>query len=231
MNNEILFFIAIVINFTGILIAYKLFGKTGLFSWVAIATVIANIEVTKCVNLFGLSVTLGNVIYGTSFLATDILSEVYTKKQAQKAVWIGFFSLIITTILMQISLQFVPNEFDQVNNALHSIFAVMPRICIASGVAYLISNMFDTISFDFIKKLLPQNKWLWVRNNGSTLTSQAIDTIVFTVSAFWGIYDTKTIIELCLTTYTIKVLISLLDTPFLYIAKNFNKKGSDINGE
>ena len=229
--NEILFFVTILISFTGILFTYKLFGKVGLFSWVAMATVIANIEVTKCVDMFGLSLTLGNVIYGTNFLATDILSELHTKKEAQKAVWIGFFSLTITTVLMQISLKFVPNDVDVVNDALHTVFSIMPRMCIASSLSYLFSNMLDTFTFEIIKKKLPANKWLWLRNNGSTLTSQLVDTVLFTFVAFIGVFDIATIIELCLTTYFAKILISLLDTPFLYIAKKFNKKGSDINGE
>ena len=100
--NEILFVITVLINFIGILLSYKLFKKVGLFIWVAMATIIANIEATKCVDIFGLSLTLGNVVYSTVFLATDILSEMYGGKEARKAVGIGFFSMLLFTILTQI---------------------------------------------------------------------------------------------------------------------------------
>lgn len=65
--NETLFFIAILLNFTGVIIAYRLFNKTGIYAWIALATVIANIEVIKCVDIFGLPLTLGNVTYGSIF--------------------------------------------------------------------------------------------------------------------------------------------------------------------
>ena len=71
--NEILFIVSILINFIGIIIAYKVFKKTGLFVWVAISTIIANIEATKCIDMFGISVTLGNVVYSTVFLLLLLL--------------------------------------------------------------------------------------------------------------------------------------------------------------
>ena len=73
--NESLFFISLIINFVGVLCSYKFFGKIGIFCWIAIATVIANVEVLKCVDIFNMALTLGNVTYGSVFLATDILNE------------------------------------------------------------------------------------------------------------------------------------------------------------
>ena len=215
--NEGLFFVTIIVNFTGILLAYKLFGKTGLFVWTAIASIITNIEVTKCVDMFGASVTLGNVIYSSTFLATDILSERHGGKDARTAVWIGFFSSITFTVIIQISMLFQPNEHDLVSGAMDSIFGLLPRLCVASLIAYLISNMLDTYLYDYIKRRCP--KHLWLRNNGSTLVSQFVDNIVFTAIAWIGIYDIATMVELGITSYLIKGAIALCDTPFLYIAK------------
>lgn len=119
---------------------FLIFGKAGLFVWIGFATVVANIEVTKSIDMFGLSVTLGNVIYGTIFLATDILSENYGGKEARKGVMIGFFTTVVFTIMSQINLLFIPNEQDFVSGAMETVFSIMPRICIASIVTYLISN-------------------------------------------------------------------------------------------
>lgn len=217
--NEILFIVTIIINFLGILLAYKLFKKTGLFVWVAISTIIANIEATKCVDMFGLSLTLGNVIYSTVFLATDILSEIFGGKEARNAVKIGFFSMLIFTILTQIDLLFIPNSEDLVDNAMHNIFSFMPRLCFASLFTYLISNTLDTYLYDIIKNKFPEDKFLWLRNNGSTMISQLVDSILFIFISYVGIYSWKLIINLSLVTYIIKFVVAILDTPFIYIAK------------
>ncbi|MCI8345117.1 MAG: queuosine precursor transporter [Clostridia bacterium] len=222
--NEILFIVSILINFIGIIIAYKVFKKTGLFVWVAISTIIANIEATKCIDMFGISVTLGNVVYSTVFLATDILSEIYGGQEARKAVKIGFFSMLIFTLLTQIDLLFIPNEQDIVNDSMHTIFSFMPRFCFASVVTYVVSNTLDTYLYDIIKNKLPEDKFLWVRNNGSTMISQLIDSILFTLIAFVGIYSWKVIINLTIVTYLVKLVVAVLDTPFIYIAKRIDTK-------
>lgn len=222
--NEILFIVSILINFIGIIIAYKVFGKTGLFVWVAISTIIANIEATKCIDMFGVSLTLGNVIYSTVFLATDILSEMYGGRESRKAVKIGFFSMLIFTFLTQIDLLFIPNEQDIVNDSMHTIFSFMPRFCFASVVTYVVSNTLDTYLYDIIKNKLPEDKFLWVRNNGSTMISQLIDSILFTLIAFVGIYSWKVVINLIIVTYIVKLIVAILDTPFIYIAKIIEKK-------
>jgi len=220
--NELLFFVTIIINFIGILLAYKLFNKVGLFAWIALATVIANIEVTKCVDMFGFSLTLGNVIYGSTFLATDMLSEFYGGKEARKGVLIGFFAMIAFTVMSQVNLLFAPNSQDFVSDAMKTIFSLTPRLCVASMAAYLVSNLVDTYSYDWIRKKFPNHMWL--RNNGSTMTSQLLDSFLFTFAAFYGVFDLTLLIELSLTTYTLKVLVAACDTPFLYIAKHIRER-------
>lgn len=215
--NELLFVVTLVVNFAGILLAYKFFGKAGLFVWIGFATVVANIEVAKCIDLFGLSLTLGNVTYGTIFLATDILSEKFGGKVARKGVLVGFFTMISFTLMTQLSLLFVPNAQDFVSESMKNIFSIMPRICVASMATYLISNMLDTYTFEFIKKKFP--KHLWFRNNGSTLTSQLVDSFLFTFLAFAGIFGLMEMVELSLTTYAVKVIIAICDTPLLYVAR------------
>lgn len=221
--NEVLFIVSILINFIGIILSYKMFNKIGLFVWVAIATIIANIEATKCVDMFGISVTLGNVIYSTIFLATDILSEMYSGSEARKAVKIGFFSMVTFTILTQIDLIFIPNSQDLVNNSMHTIFGFMPRLCFASIFTYIISNTLDTYLYEYIKNKFPQDKFLWLRNNGSTMISQLVDSILFTLIAFAEIYSWEVVINLVIVTYAVKVVVAILDTPFIYIAKRIEK--------
>ena len=218
--NEALFIITMAFNFVGILVAYKLFGKTGLFVWIGMATVITNLETPKTVDVIGLSVALGNVIYGSTFLCTDILSEQYGGKEARKGVALGFFTVIIFTILTQVTLLYIPNSSDFADDAMHTLFSLMPRICIGSIIAYAISNTLDTYTFDWIRKRIPSH--LWVRNCFSTLTSQLIDSFLFVFIAFAGLMPMQVLIELSLTTYAIKAIVAICDTPFIYIAKRID---------
>ena len=211
--NEILFFITLILNFSGILVAYKLFGKTGLYCWMVFATVLANLEVIKCVDIFSMSLTLGNVIYGTTFLVTDILGANYGIKDARKAVYLGFSAMVLFTIFTQVNLLYIPNAADFASPAMEVLFTLTPRICLGSMLAYLIANMLDTYLFHALHRFP-----LWVRNNGSTMVSQLVDTAIFNFIAFWGVFELDVLVELFVTTYTIKLLIAACDTPFVYLA-------------
>jgi len=219
MSNEFIWIIWIVINFLLILLCYKLFGKTGLFAWIAFGTVLANIQVTKTVELFGLTATLGNIMYGTLFLITDSLGEMYGKKDALKAVKIGFFTLLATVIIMKVALMFVPSIVDQGHDALEYTFGLIPRIAAASLTAYFISQFLDVHLFAKIREMYPSDKLLWLRNNGSTLVSQLVDTLIFVPIAFLGLFDLNTVLSIFITTYVFKVIVAVADTPFIYIMK------------
>lgn len=222
MSNEILWLIFALVNFSLITLSYKLFGKTGLFAWIAMGTILANIQVTKTIDFdfFGIHLvaTLGNIMYGTLFLVTDSLSEKYGIKDAKKAVYIGFFSLLATVIIMQFSIWFIPNIDDYANDSLITIFSVLPRIALASMSAYIVSQLFDVYMFQKIKTAT-NGKYLWIRNNGSTLLSQLIDTSIFVPIAFIGVYDANIVWSIYFTTYIIKVIVAALDTPFIYLIK------------
>jgi len=225
MINEILWIGILLISFLTVILAYKLFGKTGLYIWTAAAVIIANIQVMKTIQVFGLVTALGNVIYSSLFLATDILNENHTKKDAQKAVWIGFFVLIATTIIMQITLLFIPDESDFLSEHLTKIFSFLPRIALASLIAYLISQSHDVWFFAKLKKE-HKKKHLWIRNNLSTITSQILDNSIFTLIAFAGIFEWKIIAQIFLTSLLLKVIVATCDTPFIYLARKI--KGNHL---
>jgi len=206
-----------------VIISYKLFGKTGLFVWVAICVIIANIEVMKTVKVFGLVTALGNVIYSSIFLVTDILTENHSKKEAQKAIWIGFFVLISVTILMQITINFIPDESDFLSEHITKLFEFLPRIAVASLTAYLISQSFDVLLFANLKKR-HKRKLLWFRNNSSTITSQFIDTTIFTLIAFAGVFTWSIILQIFITSMIMKIVIAFCDTPFIYWARSLYDK-------
>ncbi len=215
----------LVLNFALIMGAFRLWGKVGLYVWVPISVIVANIQVTKNVTLFGLEATLGNIVYATGFLATDILSELYGKRDSYRAVGIGFFSLVAMTLLMQAALLFNPSSSDIAQMSLSTIFSLMPRIALASLVAYLVSNLHDVWAFDYWRRRRPGHHTLWVRNNLSTFVSQLIDTLIFVSIAFWGLYPTPVLVEIALSTYLLKWVVALFDTPFMYLARHWAEKG------
>ena len=230
MHNELIWFGSILANFLLITLGYKLFGKWGLIAWIPVSVIVANIQVVQTLDLFGLAATLGNVVYATSFLVTDILSENYGKQEARKAVWIGFFSLISMTVLMNIALLFHPLDGDdfavEIHGALTSIFSLMPRIAVASLAAYLLSQRHDVWAFHFWRKRFPRDGQLWLANNLSTMVSQLIDSAVFVLIAFLGVFEGKLLFEIFITTYFLKWIVAAADTPFVYWARAIHKKGS-----
>jgi len=225
--NEIYWIVLLLANFGLILLSYRFFGKMGLFIWVPIAGIVANIQVIQTIELFGFTATLGNIVYASSFLVTDILSENYGKKEANKAIWIGFFSLITMTILMNLALLFepTPEEFSLTTyESIKTIFSFMPRIVLASLVAYIVSQKHDIWAFHFWKKRFAAKKTLWIRNNLSTMVSQLLDSLIFTLIAFYGVFDSGVLTEIFVTTYLLKWIVAAADTPFIYVAGTMKSK-------
>lgn len=224
MFNEWFGLLFAIINFILVLAMYRLFGKTGLFVWIGFSTVMANLQVVKTIEMFGLTATLGNAMYGTAFLVTDILNEKYGKEEAKKAVWLGFFTLLSMTLIMQMVLMFKPHETDFAQESLSTLFSVLPRIAAGSLAAYLVSQFTDVYIFTYLKKKFPKDGQFWIRNNGSTMISQLSDTLVFTSIAFLGVFPLEEWIQIFITTYLLKFIVAVLDTPFGYIAKRFPVK-------
>ena len=225
--NELLWALMLVLNFSAIMLSFRLWGKIGLFIWIPISVIIANIQVTKKIQMFSVETTLDNIFNATSFLAADILNECYRRKEAARAVGIGFFALIVMTVLMNVAIIFIPAESDIVQDSLKTIFSLMPRIAAASLVAYLASQAHDIWAFEFWKKIRPSRKWLWLRNNASTMVSQLIDTLLFTLIAFYGIFQWSVLWQIMLSTYVLKWVVAVLDTPFMYLATKWHIEKKD----
>lgn len=217
--NEILFFLCVITTFLGVIAFYRLFGKTGLIAWISFITIVGNIEVLKCVDIFTLALPLGNILFGSTFLVTDILSENHGPDESRKAIKVSFACMIASTILFQFGLYFQPNQSDFASPALETIFSFVPRITVASLISFYICNQFKIRLYEFIRR---RTSRIWLRNNFATWIAQLCDSTIFTTLAFAGVYDTRTLLELILTTYIIKMVIAVCDTPFLYWARKIH---------
>lgn len=224
MSNEIIF-IGFVIVLMGVnLWAFKK-GITYMYILIAVYTLMMNIFVVKQFNLFGLAVTGGNALYGAIFLLTDLLSEHHGEKHAVKSVYIGFGVMVLFVLFTQVLIWFEPNAYDFANESIKTMFAVTPRILAGSLLAYFIAQRIDIYLYKKIKELT-KGKYLFIRNNGSTLISQLIDTLIFTSVGltaysflpFEGVIPTSIFWQNVLFTYIIKIIVAGIDTPFLYLS-------------
>ena len=234
--NEFLLIASVFFIFGMALAAYRIFGKAGLYCMSVIAMVLANIEVLIMVRAFGIEQTLGNVLFAVTFLITDILSECEGKKAANKAVWLGLFMSAFFLLTSQAWLLYTPSESDWVSPAIATVFSNTPRMMFASVAVYAVSQLLDVWLYHRFWALTTRlsgsrERFLWVRNNCSTLTSQLINTALFTTFAFWGTYPVETLVSIFISSYAIYIVTSLLDTPALYLARRIGKKRHTLEVE
>ncbi len=229
--NELLLILSLPITYCLVLLCYRVFGKSGLLLWTVVATIAANIEVLIVVNAFGAEMTLGNILFASTFLVTDILSENYSKKEAQRAVYLGIATSFLFIVISQSWLLYTPSESDFASPAIRTIFSNTPRLMFASLAAYAVCQLFDVWLYhkwwEFTeKKFQNKRKFLWLRNNGSTLISQLVNTVLFNVLAFAGVYSVGTLVSIILSCYVIFIITSLADTPFTYLARRIHDSGA-----
>lgn len=225
MYNEFFGIATFFVTFIVMVLMYRCFGKQGLIAWVAIGTIIANIQVIKTIDIFGISATLGNVMFASIYLATDILNDIYGRKVAKRAVWLGFSSTLVMIIVMQMSLHFIPAPEDISQKALSTIFDLVPRIALGSIIAYIIGQHVDVFIFSMIKKVFQSDKTFFIRAYGSTVLSSIIDTALFVTIAFIGTLPASVVFEIFITTYVLKLVSTIFNVPFGYIAKSFYRNG------
>ncbi len=227
--NETLLIFSVVFLYSLLLLWFKFFGKTGVYCFTVFATLTANIEVLLLVDAFGIEMTLGNILFATTFIATDILSETESKEAAKKSVNIGILTSISFLLLTSSWLLYVPSPNDWAMPSIKAIFSTTPRIIFASLTVYIIVQKLDVWLYHKIweyteKKTGNRKKYLWLRNNLATLTSQLINSILYNLFAFYGKFPAKTLTTIIISTFAIAVVTSLLDTPIVYLARNIAAK-------
>lgn len=232
--NELLLTASLLISFGATLLFLKLFGKSGLYVWIGISAIFANIEVTILVHAFGMDQTLGNTLFASSYLATDILSELYGKKDANRGVKFGILTTLFFIVMSFLWTHYIPATDDWAMPSVKSLFSNTPRILLASLIAYVVSETVDVWLYHkwwdlTVKKFGSKNKFLWLRNNFSTLISQLINIVIFNFGAFLGIYSFTELISITIACYVIYIATSLLDTPFIYIARKIGKVDPEKN--
>ena len=228
-NQELLWLVTLFTDLGCTVLLYRYFGKAGLQVAIAVAIILANLQGPKLTVIFGMQTSLGVIFYSSIFFATDVLSENYGKAAATKAVRMGFAVSVIVLLMMSLALLYSPSdrpdtaEFSlRIHEAFATIVDLTPRFVFGSLIAYYVSQTFDVWAFHRIKAATG-GKWLWLRNNRSTLASQALDTVIFSLITWWGIVDLVTALQLGAAKYVFKVVIALVDTAFIYWARRLHR--------
>jgi len=229
-NQELLWLTTLVLDLACTVVLYRLFGKAGLQVAITTAIILANLQGPKLTIIFGIQTSLGVIFYSSIFFATDVLSENYGKAEANKAVRMGFAVSVIVLLMLSLALLYLPSDrpeaaafSNNIHDAFNTIVTYTPRFIFGSLLAYYISQSFDVWAFHRIKEWTGE-RWLWLRNNGSTMTSQALDTVIYSLVAWWGIVDLTTALQLGAAKYGFKLLIALVDTGFIYWARASHRR-------
>jgi len=227
-NQEVLWLLTLVLDLSLTLLMYRLFGRAGLTAAIVLAILLANLQGPKLTEIFGMQTSLGVIFYSTIFFATDILGEKHGRPAANQAVLIGFGVSVIIVLMLSVSLLYQPAtapDTAEFSRDVHAAFATIidftPRFVFGSLLAYLISQSFDVWLFHRIKEWT-QGRHLWLRNNLSTMTSQALDTALYSLIVWWGVVELGTAIQLGLAKYVFKLFIAACDTPFIYWARSWS---------
>lgn len=228
-----LWLLTLCIDLSGAILLFRIFGKQGLYASIILSILLANLQGPKLTEVLGMQTSVGVILYSGIYFATDLLSERYGKKEANRAVMIGFFVSVLIIVMIYLSLQFAPSThaktalFSQnIHSAMDTLFNFTPRFILGSLLAYLISQRFDVWIFHVLKAKT-EGRHLWLRNNVSTMLSQLIDTCIYGLVVWWGIVDLSTAIQLAFAKYIFKVLIALIDTPFIYMARYWDVSEKD----
>lgn len=221
--NVVLLFIEIFCTFVSVVLMNRFFGKYGLLAWVPIASILANIMTAKTVDMFGLSSTMGTVLFASTFLATDILTENYDFKLARKAVFMGMFGTLFYIVSSQIAIRYIPSAFDYAHDSMVTIFSLSLRISISSIIMYFVANMADVYLYDKLRSKMNGNH-MWLRNNVSTIVCNCLENFFFMLMAFIGTFNFQTVVIMALSTSVIEIIAGICDTPFLYLATKWKNK-------
>jgi len=181
--------------------------------------VTANVVASKAVSFGPWTADAATIVYSATFLLTDMLSEFYGKEIARKAVWAGFLANVMMVVTVWIAINWEPASFYTDQVAFETVLGSTWRIVLASLTAYLISQNHDVWAYNFWKRLT-KGRYLWLRNNASTLVSQLLDTAIFVTIAFAGVFP---LVPMIIGQLVIKAIIAVLDTPYLYAVKWYYK--------
>lgn len=191
----------------------SLMGFITLFGAYVAAVALCGFHGTKLLGLGPLTFDAGLITYAFPFLVTDICSEVYGTRYSQKIVFGGLIGVITAIITTKISLVLPASSDWHLANEYDAIFNAGGRIAFAVICTFVVSQLVDIYVFSWLRKKT-DGKYLWLRNNVSTMVGGLLDAVIFTTIAFYGVYP---VLPIIFSAYTARIIITAIDTPLVYL--------------
>lgn len=189
---------------------------TASFSLIVLLSNIISAKMMPLPLLSGMSIPLGLITYPLTFLIANFVTEIYGKKTARQMVYIALAMNVLAYLIIKLALV-LPSE-ESTEGAFEQVMGLSGMRIFASLLAYFISQIVDIQLYAFIRKWTGQ-RFLWLSNNGSTLCSQMVDTLIIdTVFLYFGLgMRVVDILPIMLFSYLYKMLFSLINTPLFYL--------------
>jgi len=215
----------------------KLEFKTNLLLGLFVASLVAaNLIGSKITKFWIIEVSVGIFAYPVTFLITDVIEEVHGREKTKQFIWVGFITMLFILLITAFSvwLPFAPRSYVQ-KEQYNPVFGISLRFFVASITAFLISQFHDVWAFNFWKEKT-KGKYLWLRNNASTIVSQFIDSVLFMFIALYYVpwlpktfntnpkFTVAYLFALIIPYYLLKIVVALFDTPFVYLGVWWLKK-------
>ncbi len=198
---------------------------TGLFVAVLL---ISNIASTKIVEIWKFTFDGGTILFPLSYIFGDILTEVYGYKKSRRVIWIGFFCALLMSLTLSLIGLIKPAGGWEHQEAYMAILGQTPRIVTASLIAYFAGEFSNSYILARMK-ILTKGRWLFARTIGSTIVGQAIDTVIFVIIAFLGVYDNRLGLFIIISNYIFKVSLEVIFTPITYMIVGFLKRTEKVD--
>lgn len=189
----------------------------------AAVLIVSNVASSKLTSFWGLTLDAGTVLFPLSYIFGDILTEVYGYAATRRVIWMVFVSALLASLVFMCVGALPPAPEWGNQGAYESILGLTPRIVLASLVAYLVGQFVNSYVLARMKVRMA-GRHLWMRTIGSTLVGELLDSAIFVLVAFSGVFAAPIIVSLVVSNYIFKVAVEALFTPITYRAVGYLKR-------
>jgi uncharacterized integral membrane protein (TIGR00697 family) len=189
---------------------------------------VSNLVAQKIIRVGPVSTSGAMLLFPITYIFGDIFTEIYGYAASRRAIWLGFFgtALLYAVSALVIALPSDPEFHNQ--QAFVTVFGILPRILIASLVAFWAGEFANSYTMAKLK-LITKGRWLWTRTVGSTVVGQAVDTTLVIVITFAGMFSPRKLVQIIVTGYLLKVAYEVVATPLTYLVVNWLKRAEHID--
>ncbi len=188
----------------------------------------ANTVATKVLEMGPWVTDAGLITFPIAYIVGDVLTEVYGYAAARRVIWLGFACNLIAVGTFQLAGALPAESTWQNQSAYDAIFGSTPRLLLASFCAYLIGEFANAFVLARMK-VLTDGRWLWTRTIGSTIVGQGLDSVVFVLIAFGGVFPTGVLQDMVITNWVLKTAYETVMTPVTYLVVNKLKQAEGID--